>query len=86
LWDGLEVIFSLPLAECNEEELLEDEGITPAEAAFLEGYERGETVQCENCGEEIEKESAIKKKIRGKTRYFCSEECVEDFLESLEED
>jgi len=77
----------LPPEECNEEEeLLEDDGITPAEAAFLEGYERGETVQCANCGEEIEKDSAIKKKIRGKIRYFCSEECVEDFLESMEEE
>lgn len=70
----------------DDEEMLEDDEITPAEAAFMEGYERGETVECANCSEEIEKEFAIKKVIRGKTKHFCSEECLEEFLESLEEE
>ncbi len=65
--------------------MLEDDEITPAEAAFLEGYERGEMVECENCGKEIEKDSAVKKKIDGEKRLFCSEECAEDFIESQAE-
>jgi len=66
--------------------MLEDDEITPAEAAFLEGYERGETVDCENCNAECEKESAIKKKIKGEMKYFCCEECKEEFLEANEDD
>ena len=72
--------------ECEEEGMLEDDEITPAEAAFLEGYERGETIECANCGEEIEKETAVKKKIKGKPKHFCSEECAEEFIDNLEED
>lgn len=70
--------------EKDDEEMLEGDEINPEEAAFMEGYERGETIECSNCGEEIEKDSAIKKKIKGEAKFFCSEECVEDFLESIE--
>ena len=66
-----------------EEEMLEDDEITPAEAAFMKGYERGETVDCENCGTECEKDTAVKKKIKGEPHYFCCEECVEEYLDNL---
>jgi len=72
--------------ESEKEGMLEDDEITPAEAAFMEGYERGETCECSNCGEEIEKETAVKKKIKGETKHFCSEECIEEFIDNLEED
>ncbi len=72
--------------EASTEAMLEDDEITPAEAAFLEGYERGETIDCENCGAECEKETAVKKKIKGKMKYFCCEECREEFLEAADED
>jgi len=71
--------------EYEEEAMLEDDEMTPAEAAFLEGYERGETVDCENCGAECEKETATKKKIKGETHYFCSEDCVEEYLDNTNE-
>ncbi|MEM0360644.1 MAG: TRASH domain-containing protein [Candidatus Diapherotrites archaeon] len=64
----------------------EDDEISPAEAGFLEGYDRGDTTECANCGEEIEKETAVKKKLKGKIRYFCCEECREEFIEEMEDE
>jgi len=72
--------------EVSTEAMLEDDEITPAEAAFMEGYERGESVDCANCKTECEKESAVKKKIKGEMKYFCCEECREEFLEKDEDE
>lgn len=58
--------------------------MNPEEAAFLEGYDRGETIECNTCGMEIEKNTAIKKEIEDEMKYFCSRECQEEFLDNLE--
>ncbi|MCX6802684.1 MAG: TRASH domain-containing protein [Candidatus Diapherotrites archaeon] len=72
--------------EGSEEESEDDEDVNPEEAGFMQGYERGDTTECANCGEEIEKETAVKKKLKGKLKYFCCDECREEFIEVLEDE
>ena len=64
--------------EQREEQLEEDE-ISPAEAAFVEGYESPNMIQCKNCGKNSELEKMIEKKIDGETYWFCSKKCLERF-------
>ncbi len=44
-----------------------------------------ELVLDENCGSYIKKDEAIKLEIDGKTYYFCSKRCLEEFLKKKEE-
>lgn len=37
----------------------------------------------ENCQSYIRKKEAIKMELNGKTYYFCSKKCVEEFLEKI---
>ena len=42
-----------------------------------------EMVFDENCQSYIRKKEAIKIELNGKTYYFCSKKCVEEFLEKI---
>ncbi|MHA1609720.1 MAG: hypothetical protein ACTSUJ_06910 [Candidatus Njordarchaeales archaeon] len=37
-------------------------------------------VHCAFCGKEIDKETAVKIKIRGEEKYFCNEDHLERYL------
>ncbi len=66
----------------EDEEMLEDDEMTAAEAGFMEGYENSELIKCRNCKKLCDLENAIEKEIDGETYLFCSEECAEEFEES----
>lgn len=68
----------------QREEQLENDEISPAEAAFVEGYESPKMLECGNCGNEAELEKMIEKKIEGETRWFCSKKCIERFEKKTE--
>lgn len=66
--------------DSSEEELL-DEGTE--EEAFMQGYSDEEKVAtCDECGTAIRGKS-LTKVIDGDTHHFCSEDCAQDFEESL---
>ncbi len=69
----------------DDEKMLEDDELTPAEAGFMEGYENQELVKCCNCKKLCDLENAFEKEIKGKTYLFCSEECAEEFEEDRKE-
>lgn len=70
----------------DDEKLVEEDEITPAEAGFMEGYEGdGKSMcTCDNCGKAIDPTDAIEKEALGKDRTFCCEDCAEKFSEREE--
>jgi len=67
------------------EELLEDGEISPEEEAFMKGYSEEEEVPvCEECRMAIRK-NPVFKTIGGEKHQFCSEECAEEYADSLGE-
>jgi hypothetical protein len=77
-----------PLEEAGEEEvyssegrekLVEEDEMSPWEAAFMEGAEgEGQNAKCRTCGKMLDREHAvIEKVIEGELYKFCSDECVE---------
>lgn len=67
----------------DDEKMLEDDEISPAEAGFMEGYsgEGKSMCTCDNCGKQIDPTDAIEREVAGKNRTFCSEECAEKAAE-----
>jgi len=54
------------------------------EEAFMRGYSEEEKIEeCAECGSALDEEKKIVKHIDGEAYHFCSEDCVEDFEESL---
>tara|TARA_Y100000310_G_scaffold276238_1_gene293250 strand:+ start:4463 stop:4729 length:267 start_codon:yes stop_codon:yes gene_type:complete len=65
--------------EADREDQLDDSEITPAEAGFMEGYENPKMLQCGTCGKNVDLENSIERVIHGKTYWFCSEKCSNNF-------
>ena len=69
--------------EEGREKLVDNDELSPREAAFMEGAEeKGELGVCANCDKPLEQDdkSHIKEKKYGKEiKWFCSDKCVEDF-------
>jgi YHS domain-containing protein len=67
--------------EEGREKLVEDGEISPEEAGFMEGAEDdGEQGKCANCGAALmDAENTVETKIEGKTYWFCSSACVDEY-------
>ena len=65
--------------EAEREGLLEDDAISPAEAGFVEGYEKLRFAKCKNCGKSIDFKKALEIEIKGNDYLFCSEYCAKKF-------
>lgn len=65
----------------GREHLVDDDEISPWEAAFMEGAdEDGQNAKCRNCGKVLMRENVvIEKAIKCELHRFCSEECADDF-------
>lgn len=69
-----------PDEETPEDEFSEDED---EEKEFMRGYaEEDEVVTCEECGVAIRGKPLVKT-IDGEKYMFCSQECAQEFEESL---
>lgn len=69
--------------EPSEEELLDEGSISAEEEAFIRGYsDEEEITTCDECGVAIQGKS-FTKAVDGETHNFCSEECAQEFEESL---
>ncbi len=77
------IIFDDGIEEREDEGTVEDDMISSEEEGFLRGYEEEEEVlTCEECGVAIHGTPCVKV-IAGETHRFCSEECAEEFAESI---
>lgn len=65
--------------EIEREEQLEEDEITPAEAGFVEGYEKLRFVKCKQCGKSIDVAKAFEIEVKGNDYLFCSEKCAVKF-------
>lgn len=65
----------------GREKLVDQDEISPWEAAFMEGAEGdGQNAKCRNCGKVLMREATIvERAIDGELFRFCSEECLEKF-------
>ncbi|MCK5107587.1 MAG: hypothetical protein KAQ83_02580 [Nanoarchaeota archaeon] len=65
----------------GRDHLVEDDEISPWEAAFMEGAdEDGTGAKCRTCGKILLREKAvIEKVINGELHRFCSDECLDSF-------
>lgn len=59
-----------------EEELIENDEVSTAEAGFMEGYESKEFGECSNCKKSLDFEKAIVREIEGIEMTFCSRKCA----------
>ncbi|MBR9683214.1 hypothetical protein GOV03_01620 [Candidatus Woesearchaeota archaeon] len=67
----------------SEEELLDEDGISTEEEAFMRGYsDEDEEVTCAECGIAIQGEH-LTKEISGENHKFCSKDCVQEFEEGM---
>ncbi|HLD59176.1 MAG TPA: YHS domain-containing protein [archaeon] len=58
---------------------MDEDEISPKEAGFMEGYEDAELAECGTCGKQVDMEKAVEKEINGKTFWFCSKKCADNF-------
>ena len=67
--------------EAGREKLVEDDEISPDEAGFMEGAEDdGEQGKCANCGAALlDPDDVVETKLKGKTTWFCSDDCLEKY-------
>jgi len=65
----------------GREHLVDDDEISPWEAAFMEGAEEdGTGAKCRKCGKILLMDGiVIEKVIDGELYRFCSEECLDSF-------
>ena len=69
----------------GREHLVDDDEISPWEAAFMEGAdEDGQNAKCRNCGKVLIRENNIvEKSINNELYRFCSEECADEFEKKI---
>lgn len=67
--------------EEGREKLVEDGELSPEESGFMEGAEGdGQQGKCQNCGKALlNAEETVEKEINGEDKFFCSNECLEEF-------
>ena len=65
----------------GREQLVDDDEISPWEAAFMEGAEEdGTGAKCRKCGKILLREKIVVEKVIDNELYrFCSEECLDSF-------
>jgi hypothetical protein len=65
----------------GREHLVEDDEISPWEAAFMEGAEdQGQNAKCRNCGKVLVRDDFVVERVIDKELHrFCSEKCLESF-------
>ena len=61
--------------------LVEDDEISPWEAAFMEGADMdGQQAKCRKCGTMIDRSHrVVEKAINNELHRFCSDNCLEEF-------
>ncbi|MBI4738786.1 hypothetical protein HY772_04445 [Candidatus Woesearchaeota archaeon] len=60
--------------------LVEDDELSPWEAGFMDGAEKGgQHAKCAGCGVILSRGSTVERKIAGKLLWFCSETCTKKF-------
>ena len=71
----------------GREKLVEEDEISPWEAAFMEGADDdGQNAKCRYCGKMLDRENTIVEKvIDGEIHRFCCERCLEHFEKKHEE-
>ena len=65
----------------GREALVEGDEISAGEAGFMEGAEGdGQQGKCQSCGKALlSAEETFEKEIDGDGKFFCSDECVEEY-------
>ena len=65
--------------------LVEDDEISPWEAAFMEGAEMdGQQAKCRKCGNMLDREHrVVEKAINKELHRFCSDKCLDEFENNL---
>lgn len=64
----------------ERQEMLEEDSMHPDEVAFMEGFENPHLIECDNCGQKVNLARVIEWKINGKSHWFCTQGCLENFL------
>ena len=59
-----------------DEDLLENDEISPGEAGFMEGYSAKELEKCSLCKKALDLEKAILRQVEDEELTFCSEKCA----------
>ena len=69
--------------EGGREDLVNDDAMTAEEEGFMRGYSEDEKIPtCDECGIAV-RENKVTKVIDGETHAFCSEDCAQDFEDSM---
>ncbi len=69
----------------EREELEEADEMEAWEEAFMEGAEGdGQRGKCVNCGSALTRRSTIEREIGDKVYWFCTNECVDEYLDKKE--
>ena len=69
----------------GREHLVEEDEISPWEAAFMEGADDyGQNAKCGNCGKLLIRENTVVEKVINRELFrFCCEECIDAFEKNL---
>ena len=65
----------------GRDKLVEEDEISPWEAAFMEGADNdGQQAKCRKCGKMLDRSGPIiEKVVDGELHRFCSDKCAEEF-------
>jgi len=65
----------------DEEEMEEEDEISPTEEGFMQGYKEGKRIaECPTCGKVLVGQDIYESSINGKLYRFCSQSCARKFL------
>ena len=70
-------------SEDDRDKQMEEDEISPAEAGFVEGYEKLRFAKCKQCEKSVDFSKAFELELMGNDYLFCSEECAERFEENF---
>jgi YHS domain-containing protein len=70
----------------EREAMMDEDSLNDYEAGFMEGYENPDLIQCDACGKNVDLAHAIEWEIEGVAHWFCSEDCLEKFIQKKHEE